>query len=326
MQARIALALILVASLQAAIDAPVKLDTGQVSGIPGNNPDIRVFKGIPFAAPPVGNLRWHSPTPAAKWDGVRKGDEFGPMCMQAPGRGGAAQKMSEDCLYLNVWTAAKSPSAKRPVIVWIHPGGYTSGSGASPGTDGEALAKKGVIVVTINYRLGPLGFFAHPELTKESPHRSSGNYGLLDQIAALQWVRDNIAKFGGDPSRVTVFGESAGAIDAGMLMCSPLAGGLFARVIMESGPVLEASVGRQIVSVSAGLGVVVGLAFRNRVPPRKPLTAQPAPRRLLPLRFRRQPIPIHSPVGIHRRASVPIREHLREPCIRVIHRLQIRLV
>src|ERR1019366_9511932 len=172
MKASVFLALLLSFSLSAAIDAPVKLDTGLVSGTPGKNPDVTVYKGLPFAAPPTGNLRWHAPTPVAKWEGVRKADAFGPMCMQAPGRGANPPKMSEDCLYLNVWTAAKSPSEKRPVIVWIHPGGYTSGSGASPGTDGEALAKKGAVVVTINYRLGVLGFFAHPELTNGSDRRS----------------------------------------------------------------------------------------------------------------------------------------------------------
>ena len=189
MKASVFLALLLSFSLSAAIDAPVKLDTGLVSGTPGKNPDVTVYKGLPFAAPPTGNLRWHAPTPVAKWEGVRKADDFGPMCMQAPGRGANPPKMSEDCLYLNVWTAAKSPSEKRPVIVWIHPGGYTSGSGASPGTDGEALAKKGAVVVTINYRLGVLGFFAHPELTKKSDRGASGNYALMDQTAALEWVQ-----------------------------------------------------------------------------------------------------------------------------------------
>jgi para-nitrobenzyl esterase len=244
MQTRFALALLLTVSLHAAIDAPVKLDSGMVSGIAGANPDVRVFKGIPFAAPPMGNLRWHAPEPVAHWDGVRKGDEFGPICMQAPGRGGAAQsKMSEDCLYLNVWTAAKSAAERRPVLLWIHPGGYTSGSGSSPATDGEALAKKGAVVVTINYRLGVLGFFAHPELTKESDRRASGNYALMDQTAALEWVQKNIAGFGGDPKRVTVDGDSAGAASIGNLMGSPRTKGLFQRAIAESGAWIGLSVG-----------------------------------------------------------------------------------
>src|ERR1700735_1480474 len=151
------IALVLTASLHAAIDLPVKLDSGLVSGVAATNPEVSVFKGIPFAAPPTGNLRWRAPQPVAHWDGVRKGDEFGPICMQAAGRGGgggqgAAPKMREDCLYLNVWTAAKAASERLPVLLWIHPGGYTSGSGSSPGTDGEALAKTGAVVVTINYR------------------------------------------------------------------------------------------------------------------------------------------------------------------------------
>jgi para-nitrobenzyl esterase len=243
MKASLLLAATLTLTLQAAIDAPVKTDTGLISGIPGNNPDIRVFKGIPFAAPPVANLRWHAPTPVAKWDGVRKGDEFGPICMQAPGRGATQPKMSEDCLYLNVWTGAKSPTEKRPVIVWIHPGGYTSGSGSSPATDGEAFAKKGVVVVTINYRLGPLGFFAHPELTKESDRNASGNYALMDQTAALEWVQKNIAAFGGDPKRVTVDGDSAGAASIGNLLGSPRTKGLYQRAIAESGAWIGLSVG-----------------------------------------------------------------------------------
>jgi len=243
MKASLLLAATLTLTLQAAIDAPVKTDTGLISGIPGNNPDIRVFKGIPFAAPPVANLRWHAPTPVAKWDGVRKGDEFGPICMQAPGRGATQPKMSEDCLYLNVWTGAKSPTEKRPVSVWIHPGGYTSGSGSSPATDGEAFAKKGVVVVTINYRLGPLGFFAHPELTKESDRNASGNYALMDQTAALEWVQKNIAAFGGDPKRVTVDGDSAGAASIGNLLGSPRTKGLYQRAIAESGAWIGLSVG-----------------------------------------------------------------------------------
>jgi para-nitrobenzyl esterase len=237
--------LVFAASVYAAIDAPVKLDSGMISGIPGKDASIRVFIGIPFAAPPSGNFRWKAPQPVAHWDGVRKADEFGPICMQAAnGRGGAAPpKMSEDCLYLNVWTAAKSANEKHPVIFWIHPGGYTSGSGSSPATDGEALAKKGAVVVTINYRLGVLGFFAHPELTKESDRRASGNYALMDQTAALEWVQKNIAGFGGDPKRVTVDGDSAGASSIGNLVGSPRTKGLFQRAIAESGAWLGLSVG-----------------------------------------------------------------------------------
>lgn len=242
----------------AAIDQPVKLETGMLSGVAGKNPEIRVFKGIPYAAPPVGDLRWKPPQPPVKWDGIRSGAEFGNSCMQGGGRGrggpeaakggpppGAAPRgpaNSEDCLFLNVWTAANSATERRPVMVWLHPGGYTTGSGAAPGTDGENLAMKGAVLVTINYRLGVFGFFSHPELTKESPHHASGNYAFLDQIAALQWVQKNIAAFGGDPRRVLVFGDSAGSSSTGNLVASPLAKGLFQRALGESGAWMGLSV------------------------------------------------------------------------------------
>ena len=220
----------------AAINDPVRLDSGPVSGASGTNPEVRVYKGIPFAAPPVGRLRWRAPQPPAPWDSVRPATAFGPVCMQnAAGRGATAGNMSEDCLYLNVWTAAKSAKERLPVLVWLHPGGFTSGSGSSPAYDGENLAKKGLVVVTLNYRLGVFGFFAHPELTQESDRHASGNYGLMDQVAALQWVRKNIAAFGGDPGRVTIDGDSAGAMSVGDLMISPQAKGLFQRAIAESG-------------------------------------------------------------------------------------------
>ena len=213
-----------------------------------------VFKAIPFAEPPVGPLRWREPRPSKPWRGVRDATRYSAACIQIPIGTGAflaplARRyggssptprwdISEDCLYLNVWTPEWPLKEQHAVMLWLHGGSNRVGSGNESGYDGAELARRGVVVVTVNYRLGPLGFFAHPELTRESPHRSSGNYGLLDQIAALAWVRDNIAQFGGDPARVTVFGESAGATDAGMLMCSPRAGGLFARAIMESGPVV----------------------------------------------------------------------------------------
>ena len=194
---------------------------------------MRIFKGIPFAAPPVGNLRWRAPQPVAHWDGVRKADQFSPVCMQnAPNA--AASKPSEDCLYLNVWTSAKSASEKRPVMVWIYGGGFTSGSASVPNYDGEHLAAKGAVVVTFNYRLGAFGFFAHPELTKESDRRGAANFGMLDAIAVLEWVQKNIAAFGGDPKRVTIFGESAGSGMVADLMASPQAKGLFHRAIGES--------------------------------------------------------------------------------------------
>ncbi len=226
----------------AAIMDPVRLDTGLISGTSGKDAEVRVFKGIPYAAAPVDKLRWRAPQPAAHWDGVRKADEFGAICMQAAGGRGPAPQMSEDCLFLNVWTAAKSANERRPVMVWLHPGGYTSGSGSSPAYDGENLAKKGVVLVTINYRLGIFGFFSHPELTSESDRHASGNYAFMDQIAALQWVQKNIAAFGGDPRRVTVFGDSAGAASLSNLVGSPLAKGLFQRAIAESGAWLGLSV------------------------------------------------------------------------------------
>ncbi|HVF89421.1 MAG TPA: carboxylesterase/lipase family protein [Blastocatellia bacterium] len=223
-----------------AVNNIVKTDAGSISGAElGEDRGVRVYKGIPFAAPPVGNLRWKPPQPVKAWTGVRECTAFGAACPQIDLLerlyGQKLGPTSEDCLYLNVWTPSKKSSDRLPVMVWIHGGSYTMGSGATAAYDGEALARQGVIVVTINYRLGPFGFFAHPELSKESSHGSSGNYGLLDQIASLQWVRRNIASFGGDPSRVTVFGESAGAGSICYLMSSPLAKGLFHRAIAQSG-------------------------------------------------------------------------------------------
>ena len=213
----------------AAVDDPVRLDTGMVSGTAAGSPDVRVFKGIPYAAPPVGDLRWRAPKPAAHWEGARKADEFSPVCMQ-----GGNQKMSEDCLYLNVWTGAKTAGEKRPVMFWIYGGGYYTGSGSQPMYDGTAWAQKGAVVVTFNYRLGNFGFFAYPELTKESDRRGAADFGVMDAIAALHWVQKNIAQFGGDPKRVTILGESAGAGMVANLMAMPSAKGLFERAVGES--------------------------------------------------------------------------------------------
>ncbi len=218
--------------LPAAINEPVRLESGLVSGKAGEEPDMRIFKGIPFAAPPAGNLRWRAPQPPPHWDGVRKADEFSAVCMQNSNN--PAAKPSEDCLYLNVWTAAQSASEKRPVMVWIYGGGYNTGSASIPNYDGEHLAAKGAVVVTFNYRLGAFGFLGHPELTKEADRRGAANFGMLDAIAVLQWVQKNIAAFGGDPKRVTIFGESAGAGMVAHLMASPQAKGLFERAIGES--------------------------------------------------------------------------------------------
>lgn len=194
-----------------------------------------VFKGIPFAQPPVGDLRWREPLPAKPWAGVRDAASFGAPCVQG---GALGEHSSEDCLYLNVWTPRWPMKRPAAVMVWIHGGGNFAGSGSEAIFNGESLARHGVVLVTINYRLGVFGFFAHPELTRESPHHVSGNYGLLDQILALRWVQNNIAKFGGDPRNVTIFGESAGSLDVNVLMASPLSKGLFERVIGESGPVV----------------------------------------------------------------------------------------
>ncbi len=190
-----------------------------------------VFKNIPYAAPPVGPLRWREPQAVVSWNGTRDGRSFGHPCMQPN-----APDTSEDCLSLNVWTPEWPVKAPKAVMVWFHGGGNTEGWANTPFFYGTDLAKHGVVVVTAQYRLGVFGFFAHPELTKESPHRASGNYGLLDQIAVLHWVHDNIAAFGGDPNNVTIFGESAGAEDVGLLLVSPLSEGLFHRAIAESGP------------------------------------------------------------------------------------------
>ncbi len=231
-----------VVALPAALPDTVQTDAGVVSGVtlPGG---LRVFKGLPFGAPPVGDLRWRAPQPVAPWKDVRKATVFGPVCVQPPGVGRLnvsvdlpnSPDVSEDCLTLNVWTGASAASDRRPVMVWIFGGAYTEGAGSSPHNDGEALARKGVVLVTVNYRLGPFGFFSHPELTRESGRNASGNQAMMDNIAALRWVQKNIAAFGGNPGNVTIFGESAGAALVGGLVGSPEAKGLFHRAIAQSG-------------------------------------------------------------------------------------------
>jgi para-nitrobenzyl esterase len=206
----------------------VVTDAGKVEGIQENG--FMSFKGIPFAAPPVGDLRWKEPQPVNPWEGVLKADSFGPACPQPQNL-----RQNEDCLYLNVWTPAKVASEKLPVMVWIHGGGFSMGAPLEPTYFGEKLTQKGVIYMSVTYRLGPLGFLAHPELSAESPNKVSGNYGLLDMIAALKWVQKNIAAFGGDPAKVTIFGESAGGAAVSILCASPLAKGLFRGAICESG-------------------------------------------------------------------------------------------
>jgi len=231
----------------ATIQDPVRIAQGQLSGAAAKSPGMKVYRGIPYAAPPVGDLRWKAPQPAASWKGVRQATEFGNGCIQPPFDGKACETClpiykgmapsahSEDCLYLNIWTPANSAGDKLPVMFWIHGGAFILGGGSVAGYDGENLARKGVVLVTINYRLGVLGFFALPDLTAESPHHASGNYGLMDMITALQWVKKNIAAFGGNPKNVTIFGQSAGSWAVNLLTASPLARGLFQRAIGESG-------------------------------------------------------------------------------------------
>jgi para-nitrobenzyl esterase len=228
---------------------PVRTLSGLVQG--ANEQGVRVYKGIPFAAPPVGDLRWRDPQPVAPWAGVRDAQSFAPICPQMGDSlpGASSEPKSEDCLYLNLWAPAATHKAKLPVMVWIYGGGWTNGSASIPNYWGNGLAKRGVILVTIAYRLGALGFFSLPELSAESPHHTSGNYGLLDQIAALKWVQANIGAFGGDAHRVTIFGQSAGSMSVSILMCSPLAKGLFQRAIGESGGTFEPA---KISSAGAG--------------------------------------------------------------------------
>lgn len=223
---------------EAPLRDPIRTEAGLVSGMEKDG--IRIYKGVPYARPPVGDLRWRPPVPPQPWDGVRRCTEFGPSCVQPKkamlGPDHAVKgDQSEDCLYLNVWTPARNRSERLPVMVWIHGGGFTIGSGAERVYDGEALARRDVVVVTINYRLGIFGFFAHPLLSRESPRGVSGNYGFLDQIRALRWVKHHIAAFGGDPGCVTIFGESAGAVAVSDHMVCPLSAGLFHRAIAQSG-------------------------------------------------------------------------------------------
>jgi para-nitrobenzyl esterase len=212
---------------------PVRIESGLIQGIVEDG--LSVYRGIPYAAPPVGDLRWRAPRPAPKWSGVRSADQFGRACIQSNPAIANLPEPSEDCLYLNVWIPAKSAEDRLAVMVWIHGGGFIAGATAEKLFHSEHLAKKGVVVVSIGYRLGALGFLAHPALSAESERHVSGNYGLLDMIAGLKWVQKNISAFGGDPGRITIFGESAGGIAVSMLCASPLAKGLFHGAISQSG-------------------------------------------------------------------------------------------
>jgi para-nitrobenzyl esterase len=244
--------------LSAAVGTSVRVTGGRIAGVPGRIAPVVAYKGVPFAAPPVGERRWHAPGPVAPWKGVRRAASFGASCIQTivserkpwTYEFMTHGEISEDCLFLNVWTAASSAKERRPVFVYIYGGGFNEGSGAVPAYDGEEMAKKGLVFVSFNYRVGVLGFLAHPELSKEQAPGASGNYGLLDQIAALRWVQQNIAAFGGDPRRVTIAGQSAGGMSVHSLIASPLARGLFHRAIVQSG---GSSVG----------GGGIGLGFRT---------------------------------------------------------------
>jgi para-nitrobenzyl esterase len=263
------------ASTNSGSDPLVQLGAGTLHGAAVGS--VIAFRGIPYASPPVGRLRWQPPQPPLPWQGVREAVQPGSTCTQRISGlttffGPMAQtygskfeqppiKSSEDCLYLDVWVPEWPVKRALPVMVWLHGGSNTVGSGTQSTYDGVSLPRHGVLLVTLNYRLGVMGFFSHPELTAESPHHSSGNYGLLDQLAALSWVKQNIAQFGGDPDNVTLFGESAGAIDATRLMASPLAAGLFKRVISESGPSFDS--GLTLSQAEAFGSAVGGLATGN---------------------------------------------------------------
>jgi para-nitrobenzyl esterase len=217
----------------------VKVTGGTLEGTVGTDPSVRAFRGVPFAAPPVGALRWKAPQPVVPWTGTRKAETWGTRCMQGTMFGqplvSREAGMGEDCLYLNVWTTARAATEKRPVLVVFHGGGYAAGSASEPRTDGEWFAKQGIVVVAPNYRLGVFGFLAHPELSAESGGKGSGDYGMLDQARALEWVRDNVAAFGGDPGNVTINGESAGSLSVSALMVSPLTRTLVHKAIGQSG-------------------------------------------------------------------------------------------
>ena len=241
--------LVLLSTL-AAQGGTVQVEGGAIVGAVGVDGAVSHYLGVPFAAAPVAGLRWRPPQPVAQWQGILETVHAAPACPQPlPSPGSFYQKeffltserQSEDCLYLNIWVPARAPNEKLPVMVWFYGGGFVQGSGSLPSFDGEALAHRGVIVVTINYRLGPLGFLALPALDQESPDHVSGNYGLLDMIAALHWVQNNVGGFGGDPGNVTIFGQSAGAFGVNAMMASPLAHGLFRRAIVESYPMFGIS-------------------------------------------------------------------------------------
>ncbi|GLQ93489.1 carboxylesterase/lipase family protein [Dyella acidisoli] len=260
-----AIAIAFAATSAAASDSPpiANVTTGQLSGAHDNKTGLNEFKGIPYAAPPIGPLRWKPPQPVAAWTGVRQADHFGPRCMQRPIYSDMVFRsngVSEDCLYLNVWTRAHSSNEKLPVLVYFYGGGFSAGDGSELRYDGASLAQRGIVTVTVNYRLDVFGFLALPALAAESPEHATGNYGLLDQNAALRWVQQNIAAFGGDPDQVTIGGESAGSMSVSAQMASPLSKGLMQRAIGESGAVLGNLKPRPL-----ALAEQQGQAFEQRV-------------------------------------------------------------
>jgi para-nitrobenzyl esterase len=284
MAARWILAALAVALCSAAAQAQNKNDAvivktrlGQVQGTVENG--ITAFKGIPYAAPPIGNLRWRDPRPVAAWSGVRQADAYGAACIQVPGlsaeNGGDPGRLSEDCLYLNIWTPRMDHSAKLPVIVWIHGGAYVFGAGGLPVYDGQPMAKKGAVFVSINYRLAQFGFFAHPALEKENPGGVT-NFGLLDQIAALKWIKANIAAFGGDPGNVTIMGQSAGGKSVLALYASPLARGLFHKGVAMSSYVVPDNTREK--ALAAGTKVADALGLKGAKATAAELRAVPAER------------------------------------------------
>lgn len=262
MPCRIALFFVIAFAVSAA--DRVTTANGVLEGTGPQSSGVRIFRGIPFAQPPVGDLRWKPPQPPANWSGVRQASQFSPSCMQHAIFGDMnfrANGKSEDCLYLNVWTPARSANEKLPVLVYFYGGGFVAGDGSEPRYDGESMAAKGIVSVTMNYRLGVFGLLAHPELTQESPHHASGNYGLMDQAAALEWVRRNITAFGGDPRRVTIAGESAGSFAVSALMASPMAKDLIHGAIGESGSILA----RSPAAMTLAEGEQEGVKFANTV-------------------------------------------------------------
>ncbi|HET8655089.1 MAG TPA: carboxylesterase family protein [Longimicrobiaceae bacterium] len=259
-------ALLLAAILPGCASTPdplVRTASGPIQGTIDST-GVRMYKGIPYAAPPVGDLRWREPQPVKSWTATRQATAFGPRCMQRPVFSDMVFRsngMSEDCLYLNVWTPADAVGKKLPVLVYFFGGGFIAGDGSEPRYDGASMARKGIVAVTVNYRLGAFGFLAHPELTAESPHHASGDYGLLDQAAALQWVKQNIAAFGGDPDHVTIGGESAGSISVSAQMASPLSRGLIAGAIGESGALMGPTLPAVPLAAAESLGVKFATAL-----------------------------------------------------------------